>query len=100
MPAKKASGRSGLIANQIGGLRPSASVSFSLKEVNGTKHRFSGPSQRRQCNDLTLRTLVTPASVFFGLRLESTRYCGGVGMPHRAIASSRPAGVFRTMGAG
>jgi hypothetical protein len=31
---------------------------------HGTKHRFSGPSHRRQCGDVTLRMLVTPLSTF------------------------------------
>src|SRR5258708_20393898 len=63
-PAKKASGRVSSKANHTGGLRPSGSASFSLKLVNGTTHRCSVPSQRRQCGDLTLRMLVTPRSEF------------------------------------
>lgn len=53
--------------------------------MSGTRHRFSRASQRRQCGELALRTLVTPRSTFL-----PTRYCGGVGSPHRAIANSRP----------
>ena len=55
----------------------------------GERHdtRLSTPSQRRQCGDFTLRTLVTPGSDFFPLRANA-----GDGMPQRAIISSRPSG--------
>ena len=66
---------------------PSGSVSFSEKLVKGTTQRLSSPSQRRQCGDFTLRTLVTPGSDFFPLRANA-----GDGMPQRAIISSRPSG--------
>ena len=59
-PAKNASGRVSSKANHTGGRVPSGKCSFSEKLVNGTTHRFSMPSQRRQCGDLTLRTLVIP----------------------------------------
>src|ERR1019366_2432812 len=59
MPAKKANGRVSSKANQTGGREPSGRTSFSEKLVQGTTQRFSIPSQRRQCGDLTLRTLVT-----------------------------------------
>ena len=66
---------------------PSGSVSFLEKLVKGTTQRLSTPSQRRQCGDFTLRTLVTPGSDFFPLRANA-----GDGMPQRAIISSRPSG--------
>src|SRR5271165_795971 len=94
MPAKNASGRVSFKANQIGGRVPSGSASFSEKLVNGTTQRFSTPSQRRQCEELTLRMFVTPGSVFLPIR-----YLGGVGIPHRTSANSRPCGWFRTIGA-
>src|ERR1700730_12551789 len=84
-PAKKASGRVSSNANQTGGWVPSGSMSFSEKLVKGTTHRLSTPSQRLQCGDFTLRTLVTPGSDFFPLRANT-----GDGMPQRAIVSSRP----------
>src|SRR3546814_4189736 len=64
IPAKNASGRSSASANHAGGREPSGCGSGSLNDVHGTTQRLSGPSQRRQCGDLTLRTLVTPGSVF------------------------------------
>ena len=87
MPAKKASGRVSSKANQTGGWVPSGSASFSEKLVKGTTQRLSTPSQRLQCGDFTLRTLVTPGSDFFPLRANT-----GDGMPQRAIVSSRPSG--------
>ena len=94
MPAKNASGRLSSSANQTGGREPSGSTSFSEKLVNGTTHRLSTPSHRRQCGDLTLRTLVTPGSVFLPLSAKT-----GDGMPQRAMASSRPSSPLRTIGA-
>jgi hypothetical protein len=85
MPAKQANGRLSFSANQIGGLDPSGCKAFSEKLVNGTTHRLSTPSQRRQCGDAVLRTLVTPGSQ---LRPFSAKT--GDGMPQRAIVSSRP----------
>ena len=64
MPAKKASGRLSSSANQTGGREPSGWSSFSEKPVNGTTHRLSTPSHRRQWGEATLRTLVTPESEF------------------------------------
>ena len=49
---------------------------------------------RHQCGELVLRTLVTPLSVFFPLRAKA-----GLGSPQRTIASSRPSGPLRTIGA-
>jgi len=77
-----------------GGREPSGRTSFSEKLVQGTTQRFSIPSQRRQCGDLTLRTLVTPGSDFLPFSAKT-----GDGMPHRAIISSRPSGWLRTIGA-
>src|ERR1700720_4210597 len=94
MPAKKANGRVSSKANQTVGREPSGSTSFSEKLVQGTTQRFSIPSQRRQCGDLTLRMLVTPGSDFLPFSAKT-----GEGIPHRAIISSRPSGWFRTIGA-
>jgi hypothetical protein len=52
------------------GLKPSVEVAevgrlrHEEKLVNGTTHRFSTPSQHRQCGDLVLRMFVTPGSDF------------------------------------
>src|SRR3954464_11696192 len=78
-PAKNASGRLSSSANQTVGREPSGRTSFSENEVNGTTQRLSGPSQRRQCGEATLRTLVTPGS---DLRPLSAK--AGVGRPQRA----------------
>ena len=94
MPAKNASGRLSSKANQTGGRVPSGRASFSEKLVKGTTQRFSMPSQRRQCGDLTLRTLVTPGSDFLPFSAKA-----GEGMPQRAMVSSRPSGWLRTIGA-
>src|SRR6202165_159109 len=78
IPAKKANGRVSLKANQTVGREPSGSTSFSEKLVQGTTQRFSVPSQRRQCGELTLRTLVTPGSDFLPCSAKT-----GEGIPHR-----------------
>ena len=95
MPANTARGRVSLRANQIGGRLSSGSTSFSEKLVNGTTHRFSIWSQRRQCGAATLRTLVTPGSEFRPFNAKT-----GDGISHRATVSSRPSDWLRTMGAG
>ena len=95
MPANAASGRLSSRANQTGTFLPSGPVSYSEKDVNGTRQRFAGPSQRRQCGDAVLRTLVTPGSVVFPFNAN----CGD-GMPHLAIAISRSPSAMRTIGAG
>src|SRR3712207_2512839 len=64
IPAKKSNGRLSSAANQTGTFLPSGVVSYSEKLVKGTTHRFSTPSQRRQCGELALRILVTPGSHF------------------------------------
>ena len=51
------------------------------------------PSHPRQCEEVVCRMLVTPGSP------SCRRVCGGVGMPQRAIASSRPSGVADDRGA-
>src|SRR6185436_21020420 len=89
----------------------------SLKELNGTTQRFSTPSQRVQCLLFTLQMLVVPPSgsilsnslKSIGLPLAcsfSARFLVASinafdddGMPHRAVASSRPSGPLRTIGA-
>jgi hypothetical protein len=58
--------------------------------LNGTRQRFSGFSQPRQCGEVVLRMLVTGA--------PPER--GGGGMPQRMTASSRPPSALRTTGAG
>src|SRR4051794_25674248 len=113
MPAKKASGRDSSSANQMS---PPSALLNSLKELNGTRQRCSGPSHRVQCLLFTLRMLVVPPSGSIrsnslkstGLPLASsfdTRFlvasisaCCDDGMPHRAVASSPPSGPVRTIG--
>src|SRR5580698_5984443 len=65
IPAKKASGRVSSRANQTGGFVPSGRCSFSEKLVNGTTQRCSGSSQRRQCDEATLR-ITAPSGHFLG----------------------------------
>src|SRR5688500_965077 len=60
IPAKNRRGRSSPAANQTGTFLPSAVVSYSLKLVKGTRQWCSTPSHRRQCGEVTVRTLVTP----------------------------------------
>jgi hypothetical protein len=62
------------------------------KLVQGTTQPFSIPSQRRQCGDVTLRTLVTPGSEFLPLSAKT-----GEGIP-RAIVNSRPSVGFGQSG--
>ena len=97
IPANTAGGRVSSNANQVSPrFLPSspALLSNSLNEVNGTTHRLSMPSHRRQCKELALHTLVTLGSVFF-----PSKNLNGVGMPHRTNASSRPSAVLRIIGA-
>jgi hypothetical protein len=89
-PARPDAGKEGQWPGLVEGepnREPSGSTSFSEKLVQGTMQRFSIPSQRRQCGDLTLRTLLTPGSDFVPLRANT-----GDGIPQRAIVSSRPSG--------
>ena len=60
---------------------PSGKCSFWEKLVKGTTHRFSMPNQRRQCGDLTFRTLVMPGSEFMPFNAKT-----GEGHPLRAWA--------------
>src|SRR6201996_7492505 len=93
MPANAVSGRSSFNANQttsfflVSGF---VSGAYSAKLLNGTRHRFSGFSQPRQCGDDVLRMLVTGG---LGIR-------GGGGIPQRIIVSSVPLPVLRITGAG
>src|SRR5712675_3150812 len=93
MPAKANSGRSSLSANQttsfflVSGV---GSGAYSAKLLAGTKHRFSGLSQPRQCGDEVLRMLVT----------GGPPVRGGGGMPHRISTISRSVPTLRTTGAG
>src|ERR1700680_4143892 len=58
-PAKQTRGRLSSSANQIS---PPSALLNSLKLLNGTTQRFSGPSHRVQCLLFTLRMLVVPPS--------------------------------------
>src|SRR6516225_9446823 len=93
MPAKANSGRSALSANHttsfflVSGF---GSGAYSAKLLAGTRQRFSGFSQPRQCGEDVLRMLVTGGP---GL-------LGGGGIPHRIVTNSVPASVLRTTGAG
>jgi hypothetical protein len=64
------------------------SGAYSAKLSVGTKQRFSGLSQPRQCGNDVLRMLVT----------AGPPVGGGGGMPHHIMLNSRP--VLRTTGAG
>src|SRR3979411_383240 len=66
------------------------SGAYSAKLLAGTRHRFSGFSQARQCGDVVLRIFVTGK--------PSAR--GGGGMPQRIMISSRSPSIVRTIGAG
>jgi hypothetical protein len=66
------------------------SGAYSEKLFAGTKQRFSGFSQPRQCGDVVLRMLVTGEPPIFG----------GGGIPQRIMISSRPPSAGRTTGAG
>jgi len=114
MPAKQAGGRVSSIANQMS--PPSAWLN-SLKLLNGTTQRFSTPSHAVPCLLFTLRMLVVPESGSIrssslkstGLPLAwsfSARFLvasisafGDDGIPHLAVASSRPSAPLRTIGA-
>src|SRR5215218_3751655 len=114
MPAKQASGRDSSSANQMS---PPSALLNSLKELNGTTQRCSGPSHRVQCLLFTLRMFVVPPSgsirsnslkstvlplaCSFSARflVASINAFDDDGMPHRAVASSRPPGPLRTIGA-
>ncbi len=61
---------------------------YSQNDVIGTRHRDSGLSHRRQCGDLVFLMLVVMPG-----------YCGGFGMPHRIMISSRSPSAARATGA-
>jgi hypothetical protein len=66
---------------------------YSQNDVAGTRQRNSGFIQARQCGEAVLRIFVTPRSM-------PVTNCGGLGIPHRAMASSRwPSLPVRTTGA-
>src|ERR1700726_4506516 len=114
MPAKQARGRDSSRANQMS---PPSALLNSLNELNGTTQRFSTPSHRVQCLLVTLRMLVVPPSGSIrsnslkstGLPLASSfearflvasiKACCEDGIPHRAVARSRPSVPLRTIGA-
>src|SRR6202043_2086444 len=114
MPAKHARGRVSSSANQMS---PPSPLLNSLKLLNGTTQRCSGPSHRVQCLLFTFRMLVVPPSGSIRSRLlkstglplassfaarflvASIRACCDDGIPHRAVASSRPSVPLRTIGA-
>jgi hypothetical protein len=66
------------------------SGAYSAKLLAGTRQRFSGLSQPRQCGDDVLRMLVT----------GGPPVRGGGGMPQRIMLNSRPASALRITGAG
>src|SRR3984885_14901804 len=112
MPAKQVRGRDSSNATQMS---PPSALLTSPTEVNGTTQRFSTPSHRVQCLLFTLRMLVVPPSGSIlsnslkstGLPLAcsfSTRFLVASinafdddGIPHRAVASSRPSAPLRTL---
>src|SRR6516164_5276084 len=88
MPAKENSGRSSLSANQTTSfffVTGFMSGAYSAKLFAGTRHRFSGFRQPRQCGDDVLRMLVTGGPPIFG----------GGGIPQRIVTSSVPLSVLR-----
>ena len=93
MPAKTNRGRFSFSANHttsfflVSGV---GSGAYSAKLLAGTRHRFSGFSQARQCGDDVLRMLVT----------GGPPVRGGGGMPQRISVISVPASVLWITGAG
>src|SRR5262252_3765048 len=94
MPANANSGRASASANHttsfflVSGL---GSGAYSAKLLTGTRQRFSGLSQARQCGEEVLRMLVT----------GGPPVRGGGGMPQRIITISRsPLPASRMTGAG
>jgi hypothetical protein len=66
------------------------SGAYSAKLLNGTRQRFSGLSQPRQCGENVLRMFVT----------GGPPVRGGSGMPQRIIVISRSPPELRTTGGG
>jgi hypothetical protein len=94
IPANANNGLSSFTANQTTSFLPVSgfgSGAYSAKLLAGTRHRFSGFSQARQCGDVVLRMFVTGKFPARG---------GGGGMPQRVSIISRPASVLRATGAG
>ena len=88
-------------------------VSYSENDVNGTRHRFAGPSHRFQCMLEVLRMFVTPlsgsdrsisvkttrwplASSFTARLADSISANCDDGIPQRAITISRSPVALRT----
>jgi hypothetical protein len=70
MPPKANRGLSSLIANQITSfffVSGFGSGAYSAKLLAGTRQRFSGFNQPRQCGEDVLRMLVTGAPPIFGV---------------------------------
>src|SRR5438874_13352746 len=87
IPANATTGRVSSRANHFGVFFGLVSA-YSQKDVNGTRQRLSGVSHRRQCGELVLRMLVVmPGN------------CGGFGIAHRIMVSSRCPSYARITGA-
>jgi hypothetical protein len=93
MPAKQNNGRPSSSANQttsfflVSGF---GSGAYSAKLSAGTRQRFSGFNQARQCGDDVLRMLVT----------GGPPVRGGGGIPHRIDTISSLSPALRITGAG
>src|SRR6202166_3057305 len=88
IPAKANRGRSSFNANHTTSFSPVSGLgsgAYSAKLLAGTRQRFSGFNQARQCGDDVLRMFVTGK---FPAR-------GGGGIPQRIITISRPLAVLR-----
>ena len=86
-------GRSSFSANQTTSFFLDSgfgSGAYSAKLLKGTKHRFSGLSQARQCGD----------DVFLMFVTGNPPALGGGGIPQRIMVSSRSTPTLRTTGAG
>src|SRR4051795_5264795 len=87
IPANATSGLVSSRANHFGVFFGLVSA-YSHNDVNGTRQRLSRASHLRQCGELVFRIFVVmPGN------------CGGFGMPHRIIMSSRSPSSTRTTGA-
>src|SRR5690349_14071110 len=93
IPPKVNSGRLSPSANQTTSfffVTGSGSGAYSAKLFAGTRQRFSGLSQARQCGEFVLRMLVT----------GGPPVRGGGGMPQRISTISSAPLAFRMTGAG
>ena len=81
IPAKAVSGRSSFCANQTTSFFcvSMGCGAYSAKLLNGTRQRFAGFNQPRQCGDEVLRMFVT----------GKPPRRGGGGMSHRIMVRSR-----------